>query len=143
MGGVRGQDTAPLASSGATSASSLALPRQRRSCRPRAARWRGGSPAPRRVLLRAGGDGAAASGHQLGMTVHLHPELRGFSKANSGMVFQVAGLVASQDNKSAPLLLYADASISGQSLSHHPIWSSTRTSLSPAIKCGRLTRVGV
>jgi hypothetical protein len=58
-------------------------------------------------------------------TVHLHPELRSFDKANSGMVFQAAALVASEDNESVPLLalFYADASFSGQSLSHHPIYS--------------------
>ena len=52
-----------------------------------------------------------------------HPMVRAFDKANSGMVFQSAYLV---DSKSSPLLalFYADASFSGQSMSHHPIYST-------------------
>ncbi len=49
----------------------------------------------------------------------LHPNVRAFDQANSGMVFLGACLV---DDGSSPLvaLLYADASFSGQSMSHHP-----------------------
>ena len=48
---------------------------------------------------------------------------RAFDNANSGMVFQGAYLV---DTGSSPLLalFYADASFSGQSMSHHPIYST-------------------
>ena len=48
---------------------------------------------------------------------------RAFDKANSGMVFQGSYLV---DTGSSPLLalFYADASFSGQSMSHHPIYST-------------------
>ena len=51
-----------------------------------------------------------------------HPNDRAFDKANSGMVFQGSYLV---DSGSSPLLalFYADASFSGQSMSHHPIYS--------------------
>ena len=51
-----------------------------------------------------------------------HPNDRAFDKANSGMVFQGSYLV---DSGSSPLLVlfYADASFSGQSMSHHPIYS--------------------
>ena len=52
-----------------------------------------------------------------------HPNDRAFDKANSGMVFQGSYLV---DSGSSPLLalFYADASFSGQSMSHHPIYST-------------------
>ena len=52
-----------------------------------------------------------------------HPDDRAFALANSGMVFQGACLV---DTGSSPLLalFYADASFSGQSMSHHPIYST-------------------
>jgi hypothetical protein len=52
-----------------------------------------------------------------------HPDDRAFELANSGMVFQAACLV---DTESSPLLalFYADASFSGQSMSHHPIYST-------------------
>jgi hypothetical protein len=52
-----------------------------------------------------------------------HPDDRAFDLANSGMVFQGASLV---DTGSSPLLalFYADASFSGQSMSHHPIYST-------------------
>ncbi len=52
-----------------------------------------------------------------------HPDDRAFDKANSGMVFQGSYLV---DSESSPLLalFYADASFSGQSMSHHPIYST-------------------
>jgi hypothetical protein len=52
-----------------------------------------------------------------------HPDDRAFDLANSGMVFQGAHLV---DTGSSPLLalFYADASFSGQSMSHHPIYST-------------------
>ncbi len=47
---------------------------------------------------------------------------RAFDQANSGMVFQGSYLV---DTGSSPLLalFYADASFSGPSMSHHPIYS--------------------
>jgi hypothetical protein len=56
-----------------------------------------------------------------GMSI-AHPMVRAFDKANSGMVFQSAYLL---DSNSSPLLalFYADASFSGQSMSHHPIYS--------------------
>ncbi len=52
-----------------------------------------------------------------------HPNDRAFDKANSGMVFQGSSPV---DSRSSPLLalIYADASFSGQSMSHHPICST-------------------
>ena len=52
-----------------------------------------------------------------------HPGDRAFDLANSGMVFQAAYLV---DTGSSPLLalFYADASFSGQSMTHHPIYST-------------------
>jgi len=52
-----------------------------------------------------------------------HPTDGAFDKANSGMVFQGSYLV---DSGSSPLLalFYADASFSGQSMSHHPIYST-------------------
>ena len=52
-----------------------------------------------------------------------HPDDRAFDLANSGVVFQTAWLV---DRGSSPLLalFYADASFSGQSMSHHPIYST-------------------
>jgi hypothetical protein len=55
-------------------------------------------------------------------TTLFHPNDRAFDKANSGMVFQASYLV---DSGSSPLLalFYADASFSGQSMSHHPIYS--------------------
>jgi hypothetical protein len=55
-------------------------------------------------------------------TTLFHPNDRAFDKANSGMVFQGSFLV---DSGSSPLLalFYADASFSGQSMSHHPIYS--------------------
>ena len=55
-------------------------------------------------------------------TAIFHPNDRAFDKANSGMVFQGSYLV---DSGSSPLLavFYADASFSGQSMSHHPIYS--------------------
>ena len=59
---------------------------------------------------------------QPGTTI-FHPNDRDFAKANSGMVFQGSYLV---DSGSSPLLalFYADASFSGQSMSHHPIYST-------------------
>ena len=56
-----------------------------------------------------------------------HPDVRAFDKANSGMVFLGAYLV---DDASSPLvaLFYADASFSGQSMSHHPIYSKLHPS---------------
>ena len=50
------------------------------------------------------------------------PTVRAFDAANSGMVFQGSYLV---DTGSSPLLalFYADASFSGASMSHHPIYS--------------------
>ena len=56
-----------------------------------------------------------------------HPDVRAFDKANSGMVFLGACLV---DDSSTPLvaLFYADASFSGQSMSHHPIYSKLHPS---------------
>ena len=56
-----------------------------------------------------------------GMSI-THPMVRAFDEANSGMVFQSAYLV---DPGSSPLLalFYADASFSGQSMTHHPIYS--------------------
>ena len=55
-------------------------------------------------------------------TSRFHPNDRAFDKANSEMVFQGSYLV---DSGSSPLLalFYADASFSGQSMSHHPIYS--------------------
>ncbi len=52
-----------------------------------------------------------------------HPMVRAFDEANSGMVFQSAYLV---DTANSPLLalFYADASFSGQSMTHHPIYST-------------------
>jgi hypothetical protein len=52
-----------------------------------------------------------------------HPNDRAFDKANSGMVFQGSYLV---DSGSSPVLalFYADASFSGQSMSHHHIYST-------------------
>ncbi len=52
-----------------------------------------------------------------------HPHDRAFDKANSGMVFQGSYLV---DTVNSPLLalFYADASFSGQSMSHHPMYST-------------------
>jgi hypothetical protein len=57
-----------------------------------------------------------------GMSI-AHPMVRAFDKANSGLVFQSAYLL---DTKSSPLLalFYADASFSGQSMTHHPIYST-------------------
>ena len=57
-----------------------------------------------------------------------HPDDRAFDMANSGMVFQGSYLV---DTGSSPLLalFYADASFSGQSMSHHPIYSTLFLSL--------------
>jgi hypothetical protein len=56
-------------------------------------------------------------------TVLFHPNDRAFDKVNSGMVFQGSYLV---DSGSSPLLalFYADASFSGQSMSHHLIYST-------------------
>ncbi len=56
-----------------------------------------------------------------GMSI-THPMVRTFDEANSGMVFQSAYLV---DSASSPLLalFYADASFSGQSMTHHPVYS--------------------
>ena len=56
-------------------------------------------------------------------TSRFHPNDRAFDKANSGMVFQGSYLV---DSGSSPVLalFYADASFSGQSMSHHPIYST-------------------
>ena len=53
-----------------------------------------------------------------GVLAALH---RKFDKANSGLVFQAAHLV---DVDSSPVLIvfYADASFSGQNMSHHPIY---------------------
>jgi hypothetical protein len=53
---------------------------------------------------------------------NLVPGDRAFYQANSGMVFQGSYLI---DSGSSPLLalFYADASFSGQSMSHHPIYS--------------------
>jgi hypothetical protein len=58
----------------------------------------------------------------------LLPNVRIIDKANSGMVFQGSYLV---DTGSSPLLalFYADASFSGQSMSHHPIYSKLLFSL--------------
>ena len=52
-----------------------------------------------------------------------HPMVRAFDQANSGIVFQSAYLL---DTGSSPLLalFYADASFSGQSMTHHPIYST-------------------
>ncbi len=52
-----------------------------------------------------------------------HPVVRAFDNDNSGMVFQSGYLV---DSKSSQLLavFYADASFSGQRMSHHPIYST-------------------
>ena len=54
----------------------------------------------------------------------LLPNVRAFDLANSGMVFQGSYLV---DTGSSPLLalFYADASFSGQSMTHHPIYSKS------------------
>ena len=51
----------------------------------------------------------------------LLPDVRTFDEANTGMVFQGSYLV---DTDSSPLLalFYADASFSGQGMSHHPIY---------------------
>ena len=51
-----------------------------------------------------------------------HPMVRAFDQANSGMVFQSEYLL---DTGSSPLLalFYADASFSGQSMTHHPRYS--------------------
>ena len=56
-------------------------------------------------------------------TSFFHPDDRAFDLANSGVVFQAAWLV---DTESSPLLalFYADASFFGQSMSHHPIYST-------------------
>ena len=56
-----------------------------------------------------------------GMSI-AHPMVRAFDQANSGMVFQSAYLL---DTGSSPLLalFYAGASFSGQSMTHHPIYS--------------------
>jgi hypothetical protein len=53
-----------------------------------------------------------------------HPNDRAFDKANSEMVFQGSSYLV--DSGSSPLraLFYADASFSGQSMSHHPIYST-------------------
>jgi hypothetical protein len=53
---------------------------------------------------------------------HHGPDVRAFDQANSGMVFLSACLV---DDASSPLvaLFYVDASFSGQSMSHYPIYS--------------------
>ena len=57
-----------------------------------------------------------------GMSI-AHPMVRAFDQANSGIVFQSAYLL---DTGSSPLLalFYADASFSGQSMTHHPIYST-------------------
>jgi hypothetical protein len=51
----------------------------------------------------------------------LLPDVRTFDEANTGMVFQGSYLI---DTDSSPLLalFYADASFSGQGMSHHPIY---------------------
>ena len=56
-------------------------------------------------------------------TSTFHPDDRAFDMANSGMVFQGACLV---DTDSSPrlVLFFADASFSGQSMSHHLIYST-------------------
>ena len=56
-----------------------------------------------------------------GMSI-AHPMVRAFDQANSGIVFQSAYLL---DTGTSPLLVlfYADASVSGQSMTHHPIYS--------------------
>ena len=57
---------------------------------------------------------------------HFQPQYvgtqRAFSKSNSGMVFEAAQLM---DINSSPVLalFYADASFSGQHMTHHPIYS--------------------
>ena len=55
-------------------------------------------------------------------TSALHPNARVFEKANSGMIFQSFYLL---DMGSSQLvaLFYADASFSGASMTHHPIYS--------------------
>jgi hypothetical protein len=55
-------------------------------------------------------------------TSALHPNARIFEKANSGMIFQSFYLL---DMGSSQLvaLFYADASFSGASMTHHPIYS--------------------
>ena len=57
-----------------------------------------------------------------GMSI-AHPMVRAFDQADSGIVFQSAYLL---DTGSSPLLalFYADASFSGQSMTHHPIYST-------------------
>ena len=54
----------------------------------------------------------------------LVPNVRAFDEANTGMIFQGSYLL---DTGSAPLLalFYADASFSGASMSHHPIFSKS------------------
>ena len=56
-----------------------------------------------------------------GMSI-TEPMIRAFNEANSGMVFQSAYLL---DTSSSPLLalVFADASFSGQSMTHHPMYS--------------------
>jgi hypothetical protein len=58
-----------------------------------------------------------------GMSI-AHPMVRAFDKANSGMVFQSAYLLDSNSSPLLAFLFYADASFSGQSMSHHPIYST-------------------
>ena len=55
-------------------------------------------------------------------TSALHPNARVFEKVNSGMIFQSFYLL---DMGSSQLvaLFYADASFSGASMTHHPIYS--------------------
>jgi hypothetical protein len=54
----------------------------------------------------------------------LVPNVRAFDEANTGMIFQGSFLL---DTGSAPLLalFYADASFSGASVSHHPIYNKS------------------
>lgn len=61
-----------------------------------------------------------------GYSGELDAPFRKFDMANSGLVFQTAHLV---DIESSPVLIifYADASFSGQTMSHHPIYSENST----------------
>ena len=53
------------------------------------------------------------------------PRKRAFSRANSGLVFQAAQLIA-KDSCPVLALFYADASFACQNMTHHPIYSKSQ-----------------
>ena len=88
--------------------------------------WTDPIDAMKRMVAKLQFNGKLYTTFQPGKSI-LHPDVRAFDQANSGMVFLGACLV---DDASSPLvaLFYADASFSGQSMSHHPIYSKLHPS---------------